>query len=328
MNYVFTVLYLNNQRKNSNFAQKSNTLVIHHIKIYPLMLMSMTGFGKASAEAQGKKITVEVKSLNSKQLDLNARMPSVFRQQEIDVRNLVARELERGKVDLIVTVEAVAGPAAQSHVNVDVLAAYRDQIRQAAAKLGIAEPSDWFSVLMRMPDIMISDQNEDVSPEMAEALTTAVSQALDGLKAHRRAEGLRLEEFFATRINNIRSLLSDIEPYEAGRVPHIRARIEEALSKIPVAEYDKGRLEQEMIFYIEKLDVNEEKQRLAQHLTYFLETMDGKAGQGKKLGFIAQEMGREINTLGSKSNQAEMQCIVVRMKDLLEQIKEQVLNVM
>ncbi|MDO4319367.1 MAG: YicC/YloC family endoribonuclease [Bacteroidales bacterium] len=292
------------------------------------MLMSMTGFGKASAEAQGKKITVEVKSLNSKQLDLNARMPSVFRQQEIDVRNLVARELERGKVDLIVTVESVAGATIQSHVNVEVLAAYRDQIREAANRLGIAEPADWFPVLMRMPDVMVSDQADEVSPEMAEALIKAVGMALDGLKAHRRAEGMRLEEFFATRIEGIRTLLSEIEPYEAERVPRIRARIEDALGKIPVAEYDKGRLEQEMIFYIEKLDVNEEKQRLAQHLAYFLETMDGNVGQGKKLGFIAQEMGREINTLGSKSNHAEMQCIVVRMKDMLEQIKEQVLNVM
>lgn len=292
------------------------------------MLMSMTGFGKASAEAQGKKITVEVKSLNSKQLDLNVRIPSAFRQQEIEIRNLVAAGLERGKVDLIVTVEAVAGAAAQSHVNVDVLTAYRDEIRRAAATLGIPEPSEWFHVLMRMPDVMVTESADEVSPELVKALTDATSLAVERLREHRRTEGMQLETFFAERITGIRNLLAEIEPYEAERVPRIRARIEDALSKIPVAEYDKGRLEQEMIFYIEKLDVNEEKQRLAQHLTYFIETMEGKPGQGKKLWFIAQEMGREINTLGSKSNHAEMQCIVVRMKDMLEQIKEQVLNVM
>ena len=181
---------------------------------------------------------------------------------------------------------------------------------------------------MRFPDVLITEGNDDVDEEMRDALIAATDQAVEQLMAHRRAEGIRLEEFFAPRIEQIASLLKDIEPFEAERVPQIRARIEDGLSKITAVDYDKGRLEQEMIFYIEKLDVNEERQRLAQHLRYFIETMEGHHGQGKKLGFISQEMGREINTLGSKSNHAEMQRIVVKMKDLLEQIKEQVLNVM
>lgn len=181
---------------------------------------------------------------------------------------------------------------------------------------------------MRFPDVTVTESDEDASPEVQAAVLEAARAAVAALMDHRRAEGKRLEEFFAPRIEAIASLLEEIAPYEAERVPKIRARIEEGLAKIPVAEYDKGRLEQEMIFYIEKLDVNEERQRLAQHLRYFLETMEGPAGQGKKLGFISQEMGREINTLGSKSNHADMQRIVVKMKDILEQIKEQVLNVM
>ncbi len=288
----------------------------------------MTGFGKASAEAQCKKITVEVKSLNSKQLDLTARTPSIFRSLEIDLRNLVARELQRGKVDLVVNCEALAGAPAAVKLNIPAMAGYKKNIEEAAEALGIAAPTDWYSVLLRFPDVVVNDGAEEPDDSLKGTLMSTAQQALQALTEHRRAEGLRLESFFATRIEAIGALLKEIEPFEAERVPHIRQRIEEGLAKISTVEYDKGRLEQEMIFYIEKLDVNEERQRLSQHLRYFLETMAGEPGQGKKLGFIAQEMGREINTLGSKSNQADMQRIVVKMKDILEQIKEQVLNVM
>lgn len=292
------------------------------------MLLSMTGFGKASAEVMNKKITVELKSLNSKQLDMQARISSAIRSYELELRNIVGHTLQRGKVDIIAQVEAVGGATTQVTLNVETMRAYKAQVEEAAAQLGIQPPADMMTFLMRFPDAVASENEIDSNPEIHDAVLDATTRAVEALMEHRRAEGRRLEEFFAPRIRAIRELLDDIEPFEAERVPRIRARIEEGLSRIPVAEYDKGRLEQEMIFYIEKLDVNEERQRLGQHLRYFIETMDGEPGQGKKLGFIAQEMGREINTLGSKSNQADMQRIVVKMKDILEQIKEQVLNVM
>ena len=295
------------------------------------MLMSMTGFGKAVAESPTKKITVEIKSLNSKQLDLSVRIPAAFRERELEVRGEIGRVLERGKVDCVISSEALPGIEAPlaTTLNVEALKAYKEQITAASKTLGIAEPTDWYSVLLRFPDSVHSVTPETADDADASALMSAVSQAIAALMAHRRTEGEALERFFAERIEAIGELLARIDPYEKERIEKIRSRIEEGLAKIPVAEYDKGRLEQEMIFYIEKLDVNEEKQRLSKHLAYFIETMNApQAGQGKKLGFIAQEMGREINTLGSKSNHAEMQAIVVRMKVLLEQIKEQVLNVM
>lgn len=288
----------------------------------------MTGFGKASAEIHNKKITVELKSLNSKQLDMAARIPSAIRCFELDMRNIVAHELQRGKVDMVASVETISGAAIQVQLNIDTLQAYKQQVENAATRLGIDPPADMLTFLMRFPDVTTTDTDVDDSDDMRATVLEATRLAAEALSLHRREEGKRLEEFFTPRINAIAGLLDEIEPYEAERVPRIRARMEEGLAKIPVAEYDKGRLEQEMIFYIEKLDVNEERQRLGQHLRYFIETMDGDPGQGKKLGFIAQEMGREINTLGSKSNQADMQRIVVQMKDILEQIKEQVLNVM
>lgn len=294
------------------------------------MLMSMTGFGKATAEAGAKKITVEIKSLNSKQMDLNVRLPYTFREHELDMRSAIGRSLERGKVDVIVNVETI-GVSTEIHSTLDIaaLATYKKQIEEASAALGIPVPSDWYSVLLRFSDTITTASPEVADAEQIKALDKAVAEAVENLSAHRRAEGIELEKFFAARIASISELLESIEPFEAERVPRIRLKIEESLSKINVPDYDKGRLEQEMIFYIEKLDVNEEKQRLRKHLQYFLETMESSAGgQGKKLGFIAQEMGREINTLGSKSNHAEMQAIVVRMKDALEQIKEQVLNVL
>ncbi len=287
----------------------------------------MTGFGSAVAECANKKFTVELKSLNSKQLDLSMRSPAGYRLMEPEMRSMVAARLERGKVDLSLAVETIGGEGAVE-LNVPALEAYCRQIREASAALGIPEPQDWYSVLMRFPDAVKSDSSAEINEEERRVLLSTLSEALDDLVGHRAAEGRKLDEFFRVRIGRIRELLAEVPRYETERVAKIRARIQEALSSLHQVEYDKGRFEQEMIFYIEKLDINEEKQRLTQHLDYFLQTLDGKPGQGKKLGFIAQEMGREINTLGSKSNHAEMQILVVKMKDELEQIKEQVLNVM
>ncbi len=291
------------------------------------MLLSMTGFGKAVAEIPNKKITVEIKSLNSKQLDLTARVPGAYREKELDLRNRIARRLERGKVDLVVHVETAVCDTPAT-LNIPLMCQYKQQIEAMSKELSIPLPDDWYSVLLRMPDTMKTDTASALGEEESEALFKAVDEAVEGLMQFRREEGRKLEEFFAQRIDNIRARLGEVPRYEGERVAKIRARIEEGLSKIKEIDYDKGRLEQEMIFYIEKLDVNEEKQRLTQHLDYFMETMGSLQGQGKKLGFISQEMGREINTLGSKSNHAEMQRLVVMMKDELEQIKEQVLNVM
>lgn len=291
------------------------------------MLLSMTGFGKAIVELPTKKITVEIKSLNSKQLDLSLRVPPTLREHEMELRNIIARNLERGKVEASVYVENTAGDTSEQF-NIPLMKAYKAQYELMAKELGIAEPQDWYSLIVRFPDVLKSDVPTETDSSTVEAVTNAMQQAVDALMEYRRAEGHKLDEFFSTRIEKIRSLLSEVPKYENERVARIRARLEEHLTKLPQIEYDRSRLEQEMIFYIEKLDINEEKQRLTQHLNYFLDTMKAPHGQGKKLGFISQEMGREINTLGSKSNHAEMQCLVVRMKDELEQIKEQVLNVM
>lgn len=287
----------------------------------------MTGFGKAIVEAPSKKFTVEVKSLNSKQLDLSARIPAAYRDKELDIRSFIASQLERGKVDVSVYVESSASDAVAT-LNMETLALYKAQIEAMSQKLMLPLPLDWYATLLRMPDVMKTDSM--VTPDDAEikALMTAVKDAVAELMQFRRKEGRKLEDFFAMRLNKIRDLLDQVPQFENERIVKIRARIEEQLGKINKVDYDRARLEQEMIYYIEKLDINEEKQRLAQHIDYFRETMESGRGQGKKLGFIAQEMGREINTLGSKSNHAEMQIIVVKMKDELEQIKEQVLNVM
>lgn len=290
------------------------------------MIQSMTGFGKGIAELSNKKIIVEVKSLNSKQLDLSTRVPSLYREKEMEIRSEVARRLERGKVEFTIRTENISTETS-ARINVNTMRNYHAQIVEAAAATGIDVPQDWFSVLMRMPEILVTESTE-LPEDEAVALMQAVNQALDQLVEFRLHEGKGLQEMFIRKLENIAALLKEVEPYEQERVEKIRTRIVESLSKIKEIDYDKNRLEQEMIYYIEKLDVNEEKHRLADHLRYFAETMENGSGQGKKLGFIAQEMGREINTLGSKSNHAEMQRIVVRMKDELEQIKEQVLNIM
>lgn len=289
------------------------------------MIQSMTGFGKATDELKQRKVTIEIKSLNSKQLDLSVRIPNIYKEHEMALRNYIARGLERGKVDFLIYIENT-GAEALSNINQAILEAYYLQIKESAQNLGISVPSDWFQTLLRLPDVMKHDIQE-ADEEEWKAVMNIIDNALIQLKSFRIQEGKMLENLFVEKINNISSLLKEIEIYENDRIDKIKSRITENLESLNI-DYDKNRFEQEMIYYIEKLDVNEEKSRLANHLSYFLETMKKDSGQGKKLGFIVQEIGREINTLGSKSNNAEMQQVVVRMKDELEQIKEQVLNVL
>lgn len=287
----------------------------------------MTGFGRATVEMPDRKITVEIKSLNSKQLDVSMRVPAIYREKELELRNRIAARLERGKVDVSAYREST-GADEGAKINIALMAGYKNQIEEMRRELGLPEPQDWYSLLLRMPEATHTDAVPALADDEALALARVTDSAVEALMDYRRAEGEKLESFFTVRINRIAELLAQVPQFEAERIAKIKARITENLSKISVTEYDRGRLEQEMIFYIEKLDINEEKQRLSQHLRYFMETMEGPHGQGKKLGFISQEMGREINTLGSKSNHADLQRIVVKMKDELEQIKEQVLNVM
>ncbi len=285
----------------------------------------MTGYGKAVVAYKGKKINVEIKSLNSKQLDLTTRIAPPYREKEMEIRQLIAQHLLRGKVEMSLWVEKDATAEAAT-VNTALMQGYYNQLRGFAEANGIGGQVDWLQTLTRMPDVLAKNETETLDDEEWAAGQQAVEEAIDRLVDFRKQEGAALEKKFAEKIDNIEALLQSIEPYEKSRVEKIRNRITEGLKQIPDVEYDKNRLEQELIYYIEKLDISEEKQRLTNHLKYFRETMADQAGQGKKLGFIAQEMGREINTTGSKSNQAEMQNIVVKMKDELEQIKEQVLN--
>lgn len=287
----------------------------------------MTGFGRAVIENSQHRFTIEIKSLNSKQLDLSMRVSSAYRDLELEMRNIIARNLERGKVDLSVYAESLGGDASMKF-NIPVLAAYKAQVEEVAKTLDLPEPTDWYTLLLRFPETLHTDSSAEVSDDDSRSLLDGVDKAVAALMDFRAKEGKKLYEFFTKRINAIGELLKEVPKFEQERIDRVRGRLEEGLAKISTIDFDKGRLEQEMIYYIEKLDVSEEKQRLAQHLNYFRETMDGQPGQGKKLGFISQEMGREINTLGSKSNHAEMQRLVVKMKDQLEQIKEQVLNVM
>ncbi|HEY9551095.1 MAG TPA: YicC/YloC family endoribonuclease [Prevotella sp.] len=289
------------------------------------MILSMTGYGKAVVTYKEKKINVEVKSLNSKTLDLSARIAPLYREKEMEIRQMLAKSLERGKVDFSIWIEKDDLVAA-TPINAALVDNYYRQLKQIAAASGIPEPQDWFSTLLRLPDVTVRIEEEKLDDEEWQAARKAIEEAIDHLMAFRKQEGEALQKKFTEKIDNIGELLAGIEIYEGSRVEKIRARIIEGLEQIPGVDYDKNRLEQELIYYIEKLDISEEKQRLSNHLKYFRETMNEAHPNGKKLGFIAQEMGREINTTGSKSNQAEMQNIVVKMKDELEQIKEQVLN--
>lgn len=285
----------------------------------------MTGYGKSVVTYKGKKINVEIKSLNSKTLDLSTRIAPLYREKEMEIRQAITAQVVRGKVDFAIWIEKDAAADA-APINPALTENYYNQIKAIARNSGIPEPQDWFATLLRMPDVLTRTEAEVLDEEEWHAVRQAVDDAIGSLVSFRTQEGAALERKFREKVDNIEALLAEIEPYEKSRVEKIRVRIVDGLKAIPDVEYDKNRLEQELIYYIEKLDISEEKQRLANHLKYFRETMDEAAGQGKKLGFIAQEMGREINTTGSKSNNAEMQNIVVKMKDELEQIKEQVLN--
>ena len=291
----------------------------------------MTGFGKASARFGSRTITVAIKSLNSKQADISARIASAYREGELELRSLIADRLQRGKIDLTVTMEDDMLEGNTTPINKESLLGYIHQLQSIRTESGLDFPIDPIA-LLRLPGVMDSESSRpsEVSKEEWEVVRTTTLQAIEELQAFRLQEGKMLREVCALRIEKISALLRDITFPEAERITAIRQRLEEGLAKIaPTGGYDSSRLEQEMIYYIEKLDINEEKSRLAHHLSYFFEVLDADApGQGKTLGFIAQEIGREINTMGSKSNQAEMQQIVVKMKDELEQIKEQVLNIL
>ncbi|MBR6973620.1 MAG: YicC family protein [Bacteroidaceae bacterium] len=291
------------------------------------MIQSMTGYGKCVVAYNGKKIHAEVKSLNSKALDMTARIATIYREKEMEIRQIIQQKLERGKVDFVLWIEKDEASQA-APLNIALIRSYKQQIEQMQNDLSLPQPVDWYGTLLRLPDVLTHTEVEELSEEEWNAARQAVEGAVDELVAFRKQEGLALAKKFQEKIDNIAALLASIEPYEKERTEKIRQRIQDALEQYIGVDYDKNRLEQEMIYYIEKLDISEEKQRLTNHLHYFIETMKEGHGQGKKLGFIAQEMGREINTTGSKSNQAEMQNIVVKMKDELEQIKEQVLNVM
>ena len=286
----------------------------------------MTGYGKAEIHFNGKKIHAEIKSLNSKNLDLSARIAPIYREKEMEVRKFIAAQLERGKVDFNLWVEKDQASSFLP-INQEAVKDYTRQIRAISESNNIPFPEQGiWEVLIKLPETMQPNVVEDLTEEEWNAASQAVAEAVGHLVEFRSQEGLALQKKFSEKIDNIERLLGEIEPFEKSRVEKIRQRLTERLEELKGVDYDKNRLEQELIYYIEKLDISEEKQRLANHLKYFRETMETSHGQGKKLGFIAQEMGREINTTGSKSNQAEMQNIVVKMKDELEQIKEQVLN--
>ncbi len=288
------------------------------------MIHSMTGYGKSVVELPNRKITIEIKSLNSKQFDLFTRIPYIYKEKEIGLRNDLAKRLERGKVDLSFNLEHISKDVS-SKIDFSVVKQYHTEIKDMAAKLDVAPPSDWMTMLLRLPEVM-KQEIEEIEDEEWSLIEKAVNNAVDELINFRVQEGEMIKNILTEKINNIHNLLAQIDSYESERVDKIKSRIYDNLTQLENIEYDNSRFEQEMIFYMEKLDINEEKSRLTNHLDFFIKTMDEEKSQGKKLGFISQEIGREINTLGSKSNHFEMQRIVVQMKDELEQIKEQMLN--
>ena len=286
------------------------------------MIHSMTGFGKASLQLPTKKITVEIKSLNSKGLDLNTRMPSVFREMELGLRNQISQRLERGKVDFSLYVE-VTGEETTSKINVPIVKGY---INQMKAVIPNADETELMKMAVRMPDALKTERDEIDENEWKQ-IQTVIDEALENIANFRKDEGTSLEKEFQLRIANIEKLMNEAVSYDAERIETVKTRLRTALDELKV-NVDENRFEQELIFYLEKYDITEEKVRLGNHLNYFLETLNGTEANGRKLGFITQEMGREINTMGSKSNHSEMQKLVVMMKDELEKIKEQVLNVL
>lgn len=286
------------------------------------MIQSMTGFGKASLQLPSKKITVELKSLNSKGLDLNTRMPSIYREMELGLRNQLSQRLERGKIDFSLYIE-ITGEDTSSKINVPIIKGY---IAQMKAIMPLADEVELMKMAIRMPDALKTEREEIDENEWKE-IQKVIDQALENMAQFRKDEGVSLEKEFLHRISNIMTLMNDAVAYDAERVETVKNRLRTAIEDLQLA-VDESRFEQELIFYLEKYDITEEKVRLENHLNYFIETLAGTEANGRKLGFITQEMGREINTMGSKSNHTEMQKLVVMMKDELEKIKEQVLNVL
>ncbi len=288
------------------------------------MLQSMTGFGKASGTFSNKKITVEIKSLNSKNLDLFVRMPTIYRQNEIELRKLLGKRLDRGKVECNINVELIGDTTSQK-LNEKLIGSYYQQLVAISDELNLPK-ENLLATLVKMPDVFATE-SEELDAEEWNFIVSILDQAITEHIAFRTAEGNLLAEEFAIRIGNIKSAFDEVPKYEKSRVDSIKARIENNLEEfVGISKIDKNRFEQELIYYLEKFDISEEKHRLENHLTYFIETLNKPVSQGKKLGFISQEIGREINTLGSKSYHAEMQKLVVGMKDELEKIKEQILN--
>lgn len=294
------------------------------------MIHSMTGFGKAEAKTGNKQITVEIRSINSKQADINLRFPSDIRHLEMAARKLITDELQRGKIDVFVSLEQLTEEPS-IHLDAVLARKYWENLQAFSTESGVPLPTDPMRTILSLPGVMIHDlpENPEHEAELERITLNALMEACQHLKEFRDQEGESLNAGFIKNISTIQELLASVEPYEQERIKEVRDRLEEGLRKYIEVDYDRSRLEQEMIYYIEKLDVNEEKNRLTNHLEYFLNTLElDEVGQGRKLGFIAQEIGREINTLGSKSNHAVMQKIVVKMKDELEQIKEQIFNVL
>ena len=291
------------------------------------MIFSMTGYGKATCELPQKKINIEIRSLNSKQLDINTRIPGLYREKEIEIRNIISNRLFRGKVDVSFYVEAEV-PDKVTKINTAIIESYYNQLKPVAEKLDIHDSTDFLKIIMPLPDTTKTEQTELDENEWRE-LSKSIEKALDDIVEFRKQEGNSLSEEITQRIKNISNLLDEVEPLEKNRIEKVKERLNEGLQMLTDKNnIDENRFEQELIYYLEKLDITEEKVRLANHLDYFLETMDTDKPVGKKLGFITQEIGREINTLGSKANDAALQRIVIRMKDELEKIKEQILNVL
>ncbi len=289
------------------------------------MIQSMTGYGKTVVQLPNKKITLELKSLNSKNLDLNARIPSLYREKELLMRNRIAKVLKRGKIDFGLYVE-INGEETSTEVNAAVVQQYMEQLRNVSETLGEASQVDLLQMAIRMPDALKTER-EQIDESEFDSILKALEDALDAIVKFRADEGKVLEDDFRLRIQNIEARLEEVVQLDPERIENVRTRIDKAVSDIK-ERVDENRFEQELIYYLEKLDITEEKVRLANHLSYFLKTLDAKESNGKKLGFITQEIGREINTIGSKANFAPMQQVVVQMKDELEKIKEQLLNVL
>ncbi len=297
------------------------------------MILSMTGYGKAETTLRGKKLVCEIRSLNSKSMDLSVRLAPIVRAHELDLRTIVTQGLERGKVDLLLMNDGMSETSSLNDVTPINWAAVHAYAEQYKLQFGEEVPAEVMAAILRFPDVMKQQEDtSDLTEDEWKSVQALLNEAIDGFIAFRTQEGAALQNMFNEKLDGIADLLAQVEPFEKGRVAKIKERLEASLAQLSAetqAQIDRNRLEQEMIYYLEKLDITEEKVRLTNHIKYFRECMAGEgSGVGKKLGFIAQEMGREINTLGSKSNQSEMQILVVKMKDILEQIKEQVLNVL